>query len=208
MKFSPKTINWLMISGVILILVILLYILFSGKLNLNYQSPGQQPSPTTTIEQPTQSEPQTFSTAQLAANQIILDDRSRLEVELEKKAGAFVERWASLSSQDNFSNLEILKNGMTQSMITWTNQYITEQSTNKKLDNYIGTQAQAIVTQGTLSSTAADSFKVNVKIRGQETVATMASQPKNFYQDYELILIKNGTNWLADKLTWQDRQYQ
>lgn len=208
MKLSPKTINWLMIAGVVLVLAVLLYILFSGKLNLNYPSFTNQPKPTTTIADKTVTSPQTFSIEQLAANQVTLDNRGRLEIELEKKAGAFVERWASLSSQDNFSNLEILKKSMTESMVAWTNQYITEQSVNKKLDNYIGTRAQAIVTQGTLDSTNSDSLTVDVKVRGQETIATASSQPKIFYQDYKLTLIKKDNNWLADKLTWQDRQYQ
>jgi hypothetical protein len=208
MRLSPKTINWLMIGGVIIILIVLLYILFSGKLNPNYNPLKTIINPTTTIPETTQSEPQTFSTEQLAGNQVVLDNRGRLEVELEKKAGAFVERWASLSSQDNFSNLEILKNSMTQSMIAWTDNYIKEQSANKKADTYIGTRAQAIVTQGTMDSVDSNSLTVDVKVRGQETIATASSQPKNFYQNYQLSLVKKDDVWLADKLTWQDRQYQ
>ena len=182
MRLSPKTINWLMIGGVIIILIVLLYILLSGKLNPSYNPPATIVSPTTTTPEITQPEPQTFSTEQLANNQIILDNRGRLEIELEKKAGAFVERWASLSSQDNFSNLEILKNSMTQSMIAWTDDYIKNQSATKKTDTYIGTRAQAIVTQGTLDSVDSTSLTVDVKIRGQETIATTSTQPKNFYQ--------------------------
>jgi len=208
MKLSPKTINWLMIGGVILILAVLLYILFSGKLNPNYRPFTNQPQSTTTVTENNPPAPQTFSTEQLAANQVVLDNRGRLEIELEKKAGAFVERWASLSNQDNFSNLEILKNGMTQSMITWTDNYIKDQLATKKADTYLGTRAQAIVTQGTLNSTNNDSLTVDVKVRGQETIATAASQPKNFYQNYELTLVKKDNNWLADKLVWQERQYQ
>jgi hypothetical protein len=208
MKLSPKTINWLMISGIVLILAVLLYILFSGKLNLNYQPFNNQPASTTTITESTKPAPQTFSTEQLAANQVVLDNRGRLEIELEKKAGAFVERWASLSSQDNFSNLEILKNSMTQTMISWTDNYIKGQLASKKADTYIGTRAQAIVTQGSLSSANGDSLTVDVKVRGQETVATASSQPKIFYQNYQLTLVKKDNTWLADKLTWQDRQDQ
>jgi hypothetical protein len=208
MRLSPKTINWLMIGGVIIILIVLLYILLSGKLNPSYNPPATIVSPTTTTPEITQPEPQTFSTEQLANNQIILDNRGRLEIELEKKAGAFVERWASLSSQDNFSNLEILKNSMTQSMIAWTDDYIKNQSATKKTDTYIGTRAQAIVTQGTLDSVDSTSLTVDVKIRGQETIATTSTQPKNFYQNYQLSLVKQNDVWLANKLTWQDRQYQ
>ncbi|HNW20130.1 MAG TPA: hypothetical protein PLX67_00895 [bacterium] len=208
MRLSPKTINWLMIGGVIIILIVLLYILLSGKLNPSYNPPATIVSPTTTTPEITQPEPQTFSTEQLANNQIILDNRGRLEIELEKKAGAFVERWASLSSQDNFSNLEILKNSMTQSMIAWTDDYIKNQSATKKTDTYIGTRAQAIVTQGTLDSVDSTSLTVDVKIRGQETIATASTQPKNFYQNYQLSLVKQNDVWLANKLTWQDRQYQ
>lgn len=208
MQFSPKTINWLMIGGVIIILIVLLYILFSGKLNHDYTPLKTISNPTTTTPEITQSKPQTFSTEQLADNQVVLDNRGRLEIELEKKAGAFVERWASLSSQDNFSNLEILKNSMTQSMIAWTDNYIKEQSTSKKTDIYIGTRAQAIVTQGTLDSVDSNSLTVDVKVRGQETIATVSNQPKNFYQNYQLSLVKKDNVWLADQLTWQDRQYQ
>ncbi len=197
-----------MIGGVIIILVVLLYILFSGKLNPSYNPLKTIINPATTTPETIQSKPQTFSTEQLAGNQVVLDNRGRLEVELEKKAGAFVERWASLSSQDNFSNLEILKNSMTQSMVAWTDNYIKDQSASKKTDTYIGTRAQAIVTQGTMDSADSNSLIVDVKVRGQETIATASSQPKNFYQNYQLTLVKKDNAWLADKLVWQDRQYQ
>jgi hypothetical protein len=153
--------------------------------------------------------PQVFSSEPLNNNnQAPLDDRGRLEIQLEKKAGAFVERWASMSSQDNFSNLEILKNGMTESMVVWTNKYIQEQLASKNNNVYTGIQAQAIVTQGVLASAGAESIVVDVKIRGQETTDTPAGQSQIFYQDYQLTLIKNGSDWLADKITWQERQNQ
>jgi len=209
MKLSPKTLNWLMISGVIVILLVLLYILFSGKLNPTRSiSKTKINEPTATTSVTGEPIPQVFSIEPLDNDQTPLDDRGRLEIQLEKKAGAFVERWASMSSQDNFSNLEILKNGMTKTMVAWTTKYIQEESANKNNNVYTGIQAQAIVTQGVLADINTNSITIKVKIRGQETTGQPAGQPQTFYQDYQLTLIKNGSDWLADKITWQERQNQ
>lgn len=208
MKLSTKTLNWLLLSLGVIILIILLYLLFGDNLKLKIPADYKQPS--STID-PVSDEfkPQTLDIDQMVAqNQIPLDDRGRTEIQLEKEAAVFVERWANLSSQDNFSNLEILKNKMTNKMVDWTNQYIKEQSSSKNNNLYIGTQAKAIVSHGRLDSLTANSFDIEIKIKGQETVASSAGQPKVFYQDYQLTLVKSGHLWLADKLTWQDRQYQ
>jgi hypothetical protein len=208
MKLSTKTLNWLLLSLGVIILIILLYLLFGDNLKLKIPADYKQPS--STID-PVSDEfkPQTLDIDQMVAqNQIPLDDRGRTEIQLEKEAAVFVERWANLSSQDNFSNLEILKNKMTNKMVDWTNQYIKEQSSSKNNNLYIGTQAKAIVSHGRLDSLTANSFDIEIKIKGQETIASSAGQPKVFYQDYQLTLVKSGHLWLADKLTWQDRQYQ
>ena len=208
MKLSTKTINWLLLSLGVIILIILLYLLFGDNLKLKIPADYKQPS--STID-PVSDEfkPQTLDIDQMVAqNQIPLDDRGRTEIQLEKEAAVFVERWANLSSQDNFSNLEILKNKMTNKMVDWTNQYIKEQSSSKNNNLYIGTQAKAIVSHGRLDSLTANSFDIEIKIKGQETIASSAGQPKVFYQDYQLTLVKSGHLWLADKLIWQDRQYQ
>lgn len=208
MKLSTKTLNWLLLSLGVIILIILLYLLFGDNLKLKIPADYKQPS--STID-PVSDEfkPQTLDIDQMVAqNQIPLDDRGRTEIQLEKEAAVFVERWANLSSQDNFSNLEILKNKMTNKMVDWTNQYIKEQLSSKNNNLYIGTQAKAIVSHGRLDSLTANSFDIEIKIKGQETIASSAGQPKVFYQDYQLTLVKSGHLWLADKLTWQDRQYQ
>lgn len=208
MKLSTKTVNWLLLSFGVIILIILLYLLFGDKLKISIPSGFEKP---TTVIEPISDDfkPQTLDTDQMIAqNKIPLDDRGRTEIQLEKEAAVFVERWANLSSQDNFSNIEILKNKMTDKMINWTNQYIEEQKSSKNNKLYIGTQGQAIVSNGKLDSLTANSFNIDIKIRGQETIASSAGQPKTFYQDYQLTLVKVGHLWLADKLTWQDRQYQ
>lgn len=208
MKLSTKTLNWLLLSLGVIILIILLYLLFGDNLKLKIPADYKQPS--STIDSVSDEfKPQTLDIDQMVAqNQIPLDDRGRTEIQLEKEAAVFVERWANLSSQDNFSNLEILKNKMTNKMVDWTNQYIKEQSSSKNNNLYIGTQAKAIVSHGRLDSLTANSFDIEIKIKGQETIASSAGQPKVFYQDYQLTLVKSGHLWLADKLTWQDRQYQ
>lgn len=210
MTISPKTKNWLMIGGAATILVILLIVLFSNKLNPTIELGNklkQLTEPTTTpATEPTQ---QVYTADTIATDsQAPLDDRGRLEIQLEKKAGAFVERWANVSSQDNFSNLEILKNSMTESMVKWTDDYIKQRSADKKTNIYLGTQAQTIVTEGQLSANNAESIDINIKVRGQETIASTDGAAKSFYQDYRLTMVKDGSNWLADKLTWQNRQYQ
>lgn len=208
MKLSTKTLNWLLLSLGVIILIILLYLLFGDNLKLKIPADYKQP-PSTVDPVSDEFKPQTLDIDQMVAqNQIPLDDRGRTEIQLEKEAAVFVERWANLSSQDNFSNLEILKNKMTNKMVDWTNQYIKEQSSSKNNNLYIGTQAKAIVSHGRLDSLTANSFDIEIKIKGQETIASSAGQPKVFYQDYQLTLVKSGHLWLADKLTWQDRQYQ
>jgi hypothetical protein len=149
-----------------------------------------------------------ISPVQETISQPPLDDRARNEIQLEKMASAFVERWVSLSNQDNFSNLAILKNQMTDKMIKWTDEYIKKQ-TASSLDNdiYMGVQGQALVANGTLENDAATSIDIDVKIRGKETIASSLNEPKVFYQEYKVNMVKSGGTWLVDKLTWGDRQY-
>ncbi len=201
--------NWLYIGGSALILVILLIILFSGILSPKQPSGLEKvknkltpPEENTEIIKPT-----TYTAETITQKNIPLDDRGRSEIQLEKKAAAFVERWASLSNQDNFSNIEILKNEMTEEMLAWTDEYLKKQPEQKNTSIYQGTSAKAIVSDGTLSSNQADSLTVKVKVRGQEMLVTSNNQNKTFYQTYDLELKKINGLWLANKLTWQDRQY-
>ncbi|HNW55827.1 MAG TPA: hypothetical protein PKN62_01990 [bacterium] len=209
MTFDHKTKNWLIIGGSSLILIVLLIILFSGLLNpkkpqINQKNNGSVPS---TEESSEIVKPATYTAETVIPQATPLDDRGRLEIQLEKKAAAFVERWASISNQDNFSNINILENSMTEEMIAWANNYIKQQNNQKKTDIYQGTSATAIVSEGSLSSSQADSISVKVKIRGQEMLAASNGQAKVFYQTYNLEFKKVDSIWLANKLTWQERQY-
>ncbi len=201
--------NWLYIGGSALILVILLIILFSGILSPKQPSGLEKvKNKLTPPEENTEIiKPATYTAETITQKNIPLDDRGRSEIQLEKKAAAFVERWASLSNQDNFSNIEILKNEMTEEMLAWTDEYLKKQPEQKNTSIYQGTSAKAIVSDGTLSSNQADSLTVKVKVRGQEMLVTSNNQNKTFYQTYDLELKKINGLWLANKLTWQDRQY-
>ena len=97
---------------------------------------------------------------------------------------------------------------MTDKMIKWTDEYIKKQ-TASSLDNdiYMGVQGQALVANGTLENDAATSIDIDVKIRGKETIASSLNEPKVFYQEYKVNMVKSGGTWLVDKLTWGDRQY-
>ena len=209
MKISSKTRGWLLLGVVIIVLAILLYLLFNGKLEIQAPLIGEPPvaqeGVTTTINEPVLEVP----TVQEAINQPPLDDRARNEIQLEKMASAFVERWVSLSNQDNFSNLAILKNQMTNKMVKWTDEYVEKQTaSSSKNDIYMGVQGQALVANGTLESETATSLDIDVKIRGKEIIASSLNEPKVFYQDYKVNMVKSGGAWLVDKLTWGDRQYQ
>ena len=209
MKISSKMRNCLLLGIVVIILIILLYLLLSKKLEVQAPQLNEQPI-VEEFSTPTETPLAILETDKVASNnQVPLDDRARTEVQLEKEASAFVERWVSLSNQDNFSNLAILKNQMTDRMINWTNKYIQENmpsSSNNKL--YMGVEGQAIVANGNLKSETATSLTVEVKIRGKETIASTVNQPKIFYQDYQVDMVKSGGVWLVDKLTWGERKYQ
>lgn len=201
--------NWLYIGGSALILVILLVILFSGLLTPKQPTSLEKvKNKLTPPEEKTEIiKPATYTAENVISSNIQIDDRGRSEIQLEKKAAAFVERWASLSNQDNFSNIEILRNEMTEEMLAWTDEYLKKQPEQKNTSIYQGTSAKAIVSDGTLSSNEAASLTIKVKVRGQEMLATNNNQNKTFYQTYDLELKKINGLWLANKLTWQDRQY-
>lgn len=201
--------NWLYIGGSALILVILLIILFSGILSPKQPSGLEKvKNKLTPPEENTEIiKPATYTAENVINPNLQIDDRGRSEIQLEKKAAAFIERWASLSNQDNFSNIEILRNEMTEEMLAWTDEYLKKQPEQKNTSIYQGTSAKAIVSDGTLNNNEADSLTVKVKVRGQEMLATSNNQNKTFYQTYDLELKKINGLWLANKLTWQDRQY-
>ncbi len=209
MSLDYRKKNWLFIGGSALVLIILLIILFSGILNPKQSADtGKIKDKLVSPEDNTEViKPATYTAETLIQQNIKLDDRGRSEIQLEKKAAAFVERWASLSNQDNFSNIEILKNEMTEEMLTWTDNYLQKQPEQKNTSVYQGTSAKAIVSDGNLTSDQADSVTIKVKVRGQEMLATSNNENKTFYQTYDLELKKINGLWLANKLTWQDRQY-
>jgi len=128
-----------------------------------------------------------------------LTEEQREEVDLERLAFSFIERFGSYSNQSNFENIRDLELFMTSSMKRWANKYIS-QNRSKMGDIYWGVTTKALAVK-------------SIQIGEQQAMIVISTQRKEtsadpnnyriYNQDAELIFKKISGIWLLDGIYWQ-----
>jgi len=130
------------------------------------------------------------------------------EQEKEKKqsevlffAMPFTERLGTYSNQSNFANLDELQPLMTEKMNNWVqNTYKVELRNKYATLKYYGVETKGISSQ--FNSMNDSNAEVMVKTQRSEYVYS-PDNPRIFYQNIILKLIKNNDSWIVDGAYWQ-----
>ncbi|MFA6255477.1 MAG: hypothetical protein WC675_05670 [Patescibacteria group bacterium] len=125
-----------------------------------------------------------------------------LEASLKAIASTFAERFGSYSNQGNFSNLDDLKDLMTVRMKSAIGDYKADQQASMGGTGYYGVTTKAISPQITNFEESLGRAEIIVKTQRQESFGN-TTNPKVFYQDLKLNLVKTEAGWKVDVAQWQ-----
>jgi len=125
-----------------------------------------------------------------------------LETTLKALAFTFAERFGSYSNEINFSNLDDLKDLMTIKMKAWVDGYKKEKQVEVQGEQtYYGITTRALSAEITSFEEDLGRAEIIVKSRREESIGT-AENPRPFYQDLKLVLVKTGEGWKIDSADW------
>jgi hypothetical protein len=152
-----------------------------------------EPAPENTQKPANQEEPivYTFNEEEEAQRETNKED-------LKQIAFAFSERFGSYSNEGKFGNISDLKIYMTDSMKSWADNYIEEQSEIEYTGNYYGITTTALV--GEVTEFNSDSASVTVTTKRKE----IKDNQENIYnQDIIINFNKVGDEYQVNGAYWQ-----
>ncbi|HDQ22493.1 MAG TPA: hypothetical protein ENN28_00785 [Candidatus Uhrbacteria bacterium] len=119
-------------------------------------------------------------------------------------AQAFAERFGSYSNQGDYANFGDLKIFMTDSLDNWVQQtYIDElKKKNPDFNIYYALETKAISTEVLSLDESVGRAEIMVKTQRQEFDNDLVN-PRVFYQDILLKMVKQNNEWKVDGAFWQ-----
>lgn len=128
-----------------------------------------------------------------------LDEEQKTEINLERVALSFAERFGSYSNQSDFENFKDLQPLMTASMKDWSNKFIADNSKgDSKVYSGITTRALAVKS----SDIKDDGATLVITTQRRETTADINNY-KVYNQDLKLVFKNISGSWLVDAAYWQ-----
>ncbi|MBN1326063.1 hypothetical protein JW977_03755 [Candidatus Falkowbacteria bacterium] len=193
----------LIIIAVILYLILARYNIISGPINVNINNQNiNEPATVPVTTTPTFNTPDSTILSQML-------DTAPIVIEVQKSnavftASTFAERFGSYSNQSNYKNLDELTVFMTDSMIRWINQTYKPSliAQNPQTNAYYALETKAISSQINLLDEDANASEILIKTQRQEFKNSI-SNPRIFYQDILIKMIKIGDEWKVDGAYWQ-----
>ena len=127
----------------------------------------------------------------------------QVESALKAVAKTVTERFGSYSNQSNFENFEDLQSLMTVKMKNWVNDYaLAEQVKLDQNQGYYGITTLAVSVKITSFDDSAGQADITVSTQRQESRGD-TSNPRIFYQNLLLKLVKTQDSWQVDEASWQ-----
>jgi len=117
-------------------------------------------------------------------------------------ANAFAERFGSYSNQSEFANLDDLEIFMTDSMYNWIKTYKEDLTNRYGFDTYYAVETKVISNRIENIDDNLGTGSIMLKTQRQEFNNDIAN-PKVFYQDIKLNIVKLDGNWKVDGAYWQ-----
>jgi len=204
-----KNIIWLIIILLLLIIAVLIYLFLTyfkqpRQILTNYNANLNQAGLPAQITAPT-----TFNNPDLGVVAEIQGLNPKTEVKEEEKlnilfvASSFVERFGSYSNQSNYKNFDELDVFMTASMQNWITRYKEElKKQNPDINTYYALETKAISTKIISLDEKVGKGEILVKTQRQEFKNNI-NNPRVFYQDILLNLVKVDQQWKINGAYWQ-----
>lgn len=118
-------------------------------------------------------------------------------------AEAFAERFGSYSNQSDYANLDDLQIFMTDNINNWVIKYKEQlRKENPDFNSYYAMETKAISKQINSMDEKAGKAEITVKTQRQEFKNSI-NDPRVFYQDILIKLVKVGNEWKVDGAYWQ-----
>ncbi len=145
-------------------------------------------------------------------SEVLLDLGGNVETEATQQnqanvlfvAQAFAERFGSYSNQSNYMNLDDLQSLMTTSMNNWVQQTYKDQlqKQNPNINTYYALETKAISSEVISLDETTGKAEIRIKTQRQEFKNDI-NNPRIFYQDIILNLVKQNDVWKVDGAFWQ-----
>ncbi|OGY42130.1 MAG: hypothetical protein A2Y67_01950 [Candidatus Buchananbacteria bacterium RBG_13_39_9] len=206
-----KKLLWLIIILLLLIIAATIYLLmvyfkitpvFNYNTNVPAPAPTALPSPTTPGSY---NQPKTTVLADLKG----INEGTGITISEPEQtsmlfaATSFAERFGSFSNQSNYKNFDDLQPLMTKSVQNWVKQYIeTLKKQNPDSNTYYALETKAISSEIKSADLKANTAEVMVKTQRQEFKNDI-NNPRVFYQDILLKILKENGQWLVGGVYWQ-----
>ncbi len=193
---------------------LLLLILVAVWYYISSFSQQQTPAPTLTpndqaIQAPADSGPKTIENT-------LVDDgaapvpgaeevtqRPVAQIDLERMAKSFAERFGSFSNQSNYANIRDLKLFMSDKMEKWADAYVEK---NKKSDAanqvYYGLTTKSVSAKAEKFDEAAGQASVVVDTRRREAIGTTNNSSRLYNQSIRVSFVKENGAWKVDSAFW------
>jgi hypothetical protein len=129
--------------------------------------------------------------------------QANVEADLKAIASTFAERYGSFSNEENFSNLESLKDLMSPSMLTTVNSMIAANTAGAKV--YHGITTKTLSAEILSYDNEAGKAEIEVVTQRQEAQGSTAN-PVVYYQNIKLQVVKTTDGWKVDSAVWESRK--
>lgn len=177
---------------IIVIVGILFLLFFVGGRKKTVKVPASTAAPTVSL-------PSNFVPKSKPLNEVEIKEM-KVETQILAVARTFAERYGSFSNQGGFNNLLDLEPIVTTSL--WNDlQAFHGAQQNEIGKEYYGVSTRTLNTK--LGKFDSDSYaEVSVQTQRDEARGTTAN-PRVYYQELKLQLVKLNNNWLVDTAKWQ-----
>lgn len=128
------------------------------------------------------------------------------QIDLERLAKSFSERFGSFSNQSNYSNITDLKMFMSEKMQKWADTYVAKNSKSSS-DNavYYGVTTKALSVKTQSYNESAGTAEIIVQTRRRESVGTSNNSSNLYSQDILISFVKEDSAWKVSSAYWQDK---
>lgn len=123
------------------------------------------------------------------------------EIDLKKLAASFAERFGSYSNQSKYDNFKDLKLFMSDSMKSWTDEFIEEKMNEDYSGEYYGISTKAVVV--TVDNFDPSNGVASATVETQRIEGREGEEDNVIYQDLKINFVKDNKNWVVDEANWQ-----
>lgn len=128
------------------------------------------------------------------------------QLDIERMAKSFAERFGSFSNQSNYTNITDLRMFMSEKMKKWADAYMAKNQKDNTADQvYYGLTSKALSADTTLFDDAKGAATVIVETRRREAMGTSNNSSNLYNQKITITFVKENQIWKVDSAIWSDK---